>query len=80
MKRVNRDLLVLLRTELLSKEELELEVASLNRMVVQVESENSFCQAHELVTRYRITQRRKSLLKARRSNPLKPFHFPLNKN
>ncbi|MBL7751605.1 MAG: hypothetical protein JNN29_09470 [Chitinophagaceae bacterium] len=80
MKRVNRELLVLLRTALMSKEELELEVAGINRLLKYSFHDDRFCKAHELVANTRITQRKSKILRARRQSELKPFYFLLNKN
>lgn len=70
----------MLKTELLSDEEIEQEVISIDRMLSHVESVSGFCKAHELVNRHRITQKSIKIEKAIRQRELKPFQFLLNKN
>lgn len=80
MKRVNKDLLVLLRTEFLSPTEFEQEVAGLNRLLHYAFHDERFSIAHELVANTRITRRKKKILQARRQPELKPFYFLINLN
>ena len=80
MKTPNRDLLVLLRNEFASQRAIEHEVECLNDILVQAESPQRFCIAHELVTRSRITSRPKKILQAIRFAELRPFFFLINKN
>jgi hypothetical protein len=75
-----RDLLVLLKNEFMSQHEIEQEVECLNDLLYRAESDDQFCQAHELVDRNRITSKRKKILRAIRYAELKPFRFLLNKN
>ena len=75
-----RDLLVLLKSEFMSKHEIEQEVECLNDLLYRAESEDQFCMAHELVDRNRITSKRKKILRAIRYAELRPFRFLLNKN
>ncbi len=56
------------------------EVEGLHRILMTVERNDVFCQAHELVTRYKITRKAKAILKAVEWPELKPFHFLINKN
>jgi hypothetical protein len=80
MRIPNRDLLVLLKNEYASQKAIEQEVESINDMLVQAESPEQFCRAHELVVRNRITSRCKKILQAIRFTELKPFRFLINKN
>jgi hypothetical protein len=79
MKSQNRDLLVLLKTEY-NQQAFEQEIACLNQLLVQVENNDAFCTAHELVARIKITSKKKALLKAVAEPELKPFYFFINKN
>ncbi len=80
MKRVNRELLVLLRMDNMSKVEMENELAAIGRLLRVSLSDDHFCLSHELVANTRLTRRKKKILKARRQAELKPFHFLLNLN
>lgn len=80
MKNHNRDLLVLLKTDVWNQQAFEQQVACLHKMLVQVESGDAFCSAHELATRTKITSRRKAIAAATAQPRLKPFHFLINKN
>jgi len=80
MKTPNRDLLVLLKNEFASQRAIEHEVEWLNYMLIQAESPEQFCKAHELVTRHNITSKAEKILRAIRYAELKPFWFLINKN
>jgi hypothetical protein len=80
MKTPNRDLLMLLRNEFASEQAIEHEVKCINHMLIQAESPEQFCIAHELVTRHRITSNPKKILQAIRFTELKAFRFLINKN
>jgi hypothetical protein len=80
MKTPNRDLLVLLRNEFASQRAIEHEVECINYILIQAESPEQFCIAHELVTRSHITSKPIKILKAIRFSELKPFRFLINKN
>jgi hypothetical protein len=80
MKTPNRDLLVLLKNEFASEQAIEHEVKRINHILVQAESLDQFCIAHELVTRNCITSKPKKILRAIRVAELKPFRFLINKN
>jgi hypothetical protein len=80
MKTPNRDLLVLLKNEFASQQTIERELECINYILVQAESIEQFCKAHELVERCRITSRPKKILRAIRVAELKPFRFLINKN
>ncbi len=80
MKIPNRDLLVLLKSEFMSKQAIEQEVECLNDMLRCTESDEQFCIAHELVNRNKITSNYKKILNAIRFTELKKFRFLINKN
>ena len=80
MKDRQRDLLVLLRNEFMSEQAIEQEVENLNSILLEVESTESFCISHELVTRHRITSRKNRIIRATQQIVLPSFYFLLNKN
>lgn len=80
MKNDKRDLLVLLRTPSITGDAFDRHVECLHRVLLQIENDEVFCTAHELVKRIKITQKKKSILKAVSSPELKPFYFLINKN
>lgn len=80
MKNRNRDLLVLLKAASFSGEAFEKHINELHKVLVRIECADSFCTAHELATRTRITGKKKKILRAIESAALKPFHFLINKN
>ncbi len=80
MKSYSRDLLLLLRTTSFSVEQIEKEMDCLNRVLLQVENSDTFCTAHQLATRFFITEKKKAILKAVTSEQLRPFCFLINKN
>jgi hypothetical protein len=80
MKNYNRDLLLLYKTEVVNEDLLQREMEFLNRVLSSVERQEVFCQVHELVNRYRITNKSKAILKATEEPELKPFCFLLNLN
>ncbi len=80
MKNYNRDLLLLYKTEVYSEDLLQHEVECLHKILLQVERNDVFCLAHELVTRSTITSKAKAILKAVRKSTLRPFNFLINKN
>ncbi len=80
MKNGNRDLLLLIKTASFSEAAFEKHMAELNRVLVQVEHNDAFCTAHELVTRNTITNKKRKLLRAIAEPELKAFYFLINKN
>ncbi|MGN6166255.1 MAG: hypothetical protein ACTHOF_17115 [Flavisolibacter sp.] len=80
MKNYDRDLLLLYKTEIFSEDLLQHEVECLHKILLNVECKDRFCAAHELVTRSKITQKTKAILKAVKHSTLKPFYFLINKN
>jgi len=80
MKNYDRDLLVLYKADVYNEDLLQREVENLHQILLKVERSDIFCFSHELVTRNRITQKARSILKATRHLRLKPFQFLINKN
>ena len=80
MKNRNRDLLLLLKTASFSEAAFEKHINELHKVLVQVECNDTFCTAHELVTRNKITNKKSKLLRAIAYAELKPFYFLINKN
>lgn len=80
MKYGKRDLLVLLKPDAENPSALDGQLASLHALLVNVERSDIFCSAHELVTRNRITQKPRKILKAVSFVELRPFEFLINKN
>ena len=80
MKNYDRDLLVLYKADVFNEDLLQREVENLHQILLNVERSDIFCLAHELVTRNKITQKAKSILRATRHLRLKPFQFLINKN
>lgn len=76
----NRDILVLLKQEFMTDEDMQQQVEILNEMLSHAESSESFCIAHELVNRNNITSNKKRLLKESKFYHLRPFRFLINKN
>ena len=75
-----RELVLLLKTALMSEKALEKELTSLEQLFLYAESEKAFCQTHELVLRNRITSKKAKLTVLFYDHQLKPFWFLLNKN
>lgn len=80
MKNYNRDLLLLYKTEVYSEDLLQHEVECLHKILLEIEHNEAFCLAHELVTRASITNKAKAIINAISYTTLKPFHFLINKN
>ena len=80
MKHHDRDLLVLYKADVYNEDLLQREVENLHQILMNVEQSEVFSAAHELVTRNRITQKARAILKATRHIKLKPFRFLINKN
>ncbi len=76
----NRNLLVIFNTGLLDEKTIEQEVECLNQILLNTESSDQFCTAHELVDRNRITSNKKKILKETKYFRMKPFRFLINKN
>ena len=80
MKNYDRDLLVLYKADVYSDDLLQHEVECLHKILLQVERNDIFCLAHELVRRNSITSKTRSILKSISRVKLKPFYFLINKN
>ncbi|MGZ3846344.1 MAG: hypothetical protein ACXVBX_15025 [Flavisolibacter sp.] len=80
MKNYDRDLLVLYKADVYNEDLLQREVENLHQILLRVERSDIFSLSHELVTRTRITQKARAILRATRHLKLKPFRFLINKN
>ena len=80
MKNYNRDLLLLYKEEVYNDDLLQKEVECLHEILMRVEQNEVFCQAHELVARHKITRKAKTIVNAISDPELRPFHFLINKN
>jgi len=68
--------MVLLKAGAISEEELQ----DLHRVIQCVENRDSFCVAHELVDRNRITRKAHRILREADRYALRPFRFLINRN
>jgi hypothetical protein len=59
---------------------IEREEERLYKIVLETESPEQFCIAHELLDRNRITSNKKKIIKESRLVELRPFRFLINKN
>ena len=80
MKNYDRDLLLMYKADWHDEDLLQHEVECLHSILLKVERNEIFCTANELATRYRITRKSKSILKAASKMQLQPFHFLINRN
>jgi hypothetical protein len=82
MKNANRDLLVLVKDAYTDQEAMQQEVQQLNLLLVNFETLESFCKAHEVfdIQKYRVLTRQSQLQKIIEKETLKPFVFICNKN
>ncbi|MBN8673891.1 MAG: hypothetical protein J0L56_07140 [Chitinophagales bacterium] len=80
MRGPKRDILVVVKNQYLSEQDIEQEVQCLNEMLRITETHEEFCKAHELVDRNCITNRSKKIIKAIQFSELQPFRFLINKN
>jgi hypothetical protein len=80
MRGPKRDILVVVKDQYLSEQDIEQEVQCLNEMLRVTETQEEFCKAHELVDRNRITNRPQKIVKAIQFSELQPFRFLINKN
>ena len=82
MKNANRDLLVLVKDAYTNKEAMQQELQQLNLLLVNFETLECFCIAHEVfdIKNYRILTKKSQLQKIVEKEPLKPFVFICNKN
>lgn len=80
MPGAKRDILVIVKDQYLDDRAIEQEVECLNEILRIAETNEHFCEAHELVDRNHITSKSRCILKAIRFTELKPFRFLINKN
>lgn len=75
-----RELVLLLKYGLMSEKALERELENLEEILKLSETPIMFCHTHELVTRFKLTQKISSLTDAFYQKHLKPFHFIICRN
>jgi hypothetical protein len=82
MKNSNRDLLVLVKDAYTNNEAMQFELQQLNMLLVNFETLESFCMAHEVfdIQKYRVLTKKSQLQKIIEKDTLKPFMFICNKN
>lgn len=82
MKNSNRDLLVLVKDAYTNNEAMQFELQQLNMLLVNFETLESFCIAHEVfdIQKFRVLTKRSQLQKIIEKETLKPFMFICNKN
>jgi hypothetical protein len=82
MKNSNRDLLVLVKDAYTNREAMQYELEQLNMLLVNFETLESFCVAHEVfdIQKFRVLTKRSQLQKIIEKETLKPFMFICNKN
>ena len=71
-----RDILMLLRYEAITEEELD----CLLKTLQTIDTPEYFCKTHELVDRNRITSKASRIIKECRGARLREFRFLINKN
>jgi hypothetical protein len=82
MKKPNRDLLVLVKEDRLSKEAIEFELEQLHKLLIDSETVDSMCVAHEIadLNRYKMLHKHHFIRDVIKYKDLKPFVFLINKN
>lgn len=82
MPRTNRDLLVLLKQEVMTEKAMEQQVLFLHDLLFMVEKSNWVVAAHEVINinRSKISNKSVAVKKALKESSLKPFVFLNNLN
>lgn len=80
MNDYSRDIIFLFKDQELGKDSIDQELEFIHRIIENIDNKDSFCRAHELVFRNRITNKKRRILKASNQSKLKAFHFLINKN
>ena len=82
MKTPNRDLLVLVKDDHLNKEAIEFELEQLNQLLLEFETVDNLCSAHEVIdmNKYKIFHQTKVIRQVITQKVLKSFCFLCNKN
>jgi hypothetical protein len=82
MKPSNRDLLVLVKDDFGSEQDMRSTLDALNEMLYHAESHENYCRVTELIdlNRYKIYSSSDKIMKALQQPALKPFQFINNKN
>lgn len=79
--RYQRDIILIINDETVRPEAIDdSKVDAINSIISYVDNIDSFCRAHELVCRNKITSKRSKILDAIEHEQLKPFRFLINKN
>ncbi len=82
MRASNRDLLVLVKDELLSPASMEMELERIHTLLLGFETPGNLILAHEVfdMNRYKKLSSLKSIQKVMNVKEIKPFVFIINKN
>lgn len=82
MKTPNRDLLVLVKDDHLNKEAIEFELEQLNQLLLEFETIDNLCIAHEVIdmNKYKISNQSRVIRTVIGQKVLKSFLFLCNKN
>ncbi|WP_018630373.1 hypothetical protein [Niabella aurantiaca] len=80
MNDYSRDIIFLLKENECTPEYIDQEVQFVHKVIACVDTDESFCAAHELATRSRITNKKRKILNAINRPQLKAFYFLINKN
>lgn len=82
MKTPNRDLLVLVKDEHYTREAMESALDQLNKLLLNFETTENICSAHEVfdMNKYRVIHKPALLQKIMNETEIKPFIFICNKN
>ena len=80
MNKYRRDIILVIKDDTIHPDAIDTRVEYLNDIIGCVDNIDGFCQAHELVTRRKITSNRNKILAAVKHERLKPFRFLINKN
>ena len=82
MKTPNRDLLVLVKDDHLNKDAIEFELEQLNQLLLQFETIENLCGAHEVIdmNKYKVFNQNKVIREIISQRVLKSFVFLCNKN
>lgn len=75
-----RDIILLVKDDDVNPEIIDLEMKGLHKMISGIETIDAFCRIHELITRFKITNRKTKIIKAINEEELKAFNFLINKN
>lgn len=82
MNKSNRDLLIMFKEDLMTKQAMDHEVSLLHEMLFNVERLDNFVKAHEIIdlNKYKIITKSFAIKEIIRQHKDKPFVFLNNKN